>query len=329
MTRIVVSEILCGGGWVEPGRFGDWAPALLGEAWAMLSSVTADFAAISGAQVTTILDQRLSDRALDPRVQVVSIAPEDEERAFQDHAAQADYAMVIAPEIDGILQRRCELAVAAGAKLLGPDPKAIALTSDKLILARYWQEAGIPTPQTEALQDRAPSFPPPWIVKPRRGAGSVGVARVHSAAELPAIDDGVIQPLIPGLAASVAFLIGPLQTLALAPCRQHLDEQFQYLGGSTPLPPDEAFRAIAVARPAVEAVPGLRGYIGIDVVLGESDWAIEINPRMTTSYIGLRQLAYDNLAEAMLRVVRGESVELAWRESQVEFRANDAWKAAL
>lgn len=321
MTRIFVSEILCGGGWVEPGRFGDWAPALLGEAWAMLAAVTADFAAAPGVQVTTILDKRLADRALDPRINVLRIAPADEERAFQDQAAQADYVLVIAPEIDGILQRRCERAVAAGAKLLGPVPDAIALTSDKLVLSRRWHEAGVPTPQTESLQARPPSFPPPWIVKPRRGAGSVGVTQVLSAAELPMIDDGVIQPLIPGLAASVAFLIGPSQTLALAPCRQLLDDQFQYLGGSTPLPPDESARAIAVARPAVDAVPGLQGYVGVDVVLGHTDMAIEINPRLTTSYIGLRRLAHDNLALAMLQVVCGEPVELTWRDVAIEFSA--------
>ena len=53
-------------------------------------------------------------------------------------------------------------------------------------------------------------------------------------------------------------------------------------------------------------MPGLSGYVGVDVVLGNDgrDWAIEINPRLTTSYVGLRALAGFNLAEAMLAVAR-------------------------
>jgi len=78
----------------------------------------------------------------------------------------------------------------------------------------------------------------------------------------------------------------------------------------------------------MEAVPGLRGYVGVDLVLGPNDdgnedWVIEINPRLTTSYIGLRVVAKANLAEAMLRVVGGEIVPpLDWHPDVVHFHAD-------
>ena len=35
-------------------------------------------------------------------------------------------------------------------------------------------------------------------------------------------------------------------------------------------------------------VPGLKGYVGIDMVLSDDEcYVIEINPRLTTSYLGL------------------------------------------
>jgi tyramine---L-glutamate ligase len=345
MTRVLVSEFLCGGGWVEPARATGWAPALLGEAWAMLAAVAADFAAIPDVAVISLLDARLNDRALDPRVEVIHVEPGGEARAFRAIVANVDHALVIAPEIDGILHERCTWAAAAGATLLGPAPEIVALTSDKLALARHWLAAGIPTPLTVPRTDESPAFPPPWIVKPRFGMGSIGIhvsnPRLHpcsheagreanfllhspgfAGVEMGVRGREIIQPLIPGRAASVAFLIGPKQIMPLPPCWQHLDDRFQYLGGSTPIPTDLSVRAVSIARRAIEVVPGLHGYVGVDVVLGDEDMAIEINPRLTTSYIGLRQLAQSNLADALLRIVRGERVALRWADARVNFRAH-------
>ena len=98
------------------------------------------------------------------------------------------------------------------------------------------------------------------------------------------------QTFVPGMAASVAFLIGPGRCVPLAPAAQHLsdDGRFRYLGGSVPLTAELSERAIRAGRRAVEAIGGLRGYVGVDVVLGDTDQVIEINPRLTTSYVGLR-----------------------------------------
>jgi predicted ATP-grasp superfamily ATP-dependent carboligase len=56
---------------------------------------------------------------------------------------------------------------------------------------------------------------------------------------------------------------------------------------------------------AVRAILGLQGYVGVDLILGKGedgalDQVIEINPRVTTSYVGLRALAKTNLAKAMM-----------------------------
>ena len=73
---------------------------------------------------------------------------------------------------------------------------------------------------------------------------------------------------------------------------------------------------------------GLAGYVGVDLVLGAADdggedRTIEINPRLTTSYVGLRALAEANLAEVLVKVVRGEVVPaVAWRPGTVSFRAD-------
>jgi predicted ATP-grasp superfamily ATP-dependent carboligase len=129
--------------------------------------------------------------------------------------------------------------------------------------------------------------------------------------------------------ASVAFLAGQGTRIALQPCYQELsdDGRFHYLGGRAPLPADLAGRAISLATAAMAAVEGMLGYGGVDLVLGSdpsADRIIEINPRLTTSYVGLRLLADFNIAEMLLRVVRGEMPRLTWRTGRVEFTPENA-----
>src|SRR5205814_2207727 len=106
------------------------------------------------------------------------------------------------------------------------------------------------------------------------------------------------------------------------------DGRFRYLGGSAPLAPSLASRAQRIACTAVQMIAGLHGYVGVDVVLGDAadgsaDWVIEINPRLTTSYVGLRALARGNLAGVLLRVVSGGTLpELGWHEGTVAWSAD-------
>ena len=176
----------------------------------------------------------------------------------------------------------------------------------------------------------SPSFSFPAVLKPRHGAGSLATFLVHSDDELAAAlhharssglgDDAILQPRVPGRAASVSFLVGPHRAVALPPAWQILSEdgRFDYLGGVLPIETEFATRAIALAARAIRAVPGLHGYVGVDVLLGPrgdgaDDRVIEINPRLTTSYVGLRALACENLARCLLDVTAGGHPSPTWR----------------
>lgn len=285
----------------------------------MLTAVLHDFARVPGVEPLTV--------------------PDDEPSAFGRLAACADYTLVIAPEFDGLLARRCRWVLEAGGRLLGPSPDAVDQTADKLALARLLHDEQVPTPPCYPT-DAGQSLRFPAVLKPRDGAGSQATCLVSSREELPAClermraemprTEFVLQPFVPGRPASVALLLGPGQEVALPPAAQHIsaDGRFRYEGGTVPLPPDLAARAVRLALRVARTVAGLCGYVGVDLVLGESadgsgDRVIEINPRLTTSYLGLRALARENLAAAMLRAVRGEAVgHLTWHAAAVHFRAD-------
>jgi predicted ATP-grasp superfamily ATP-dependent carboligase len=338
MTRVFVYEYTCAAppASLEAGG----AASLRTEGEAMLGAVLADFASAPGVDVFTIRECV------------------DEEAAFRSAARTAHWSLVIAPEFDQILETRCRWVLEEGGRLLGPSPEAARLCADKLQLARHWGERQVQTPPTVLLREYDRSTAGDRVVmKPRFGAGSqdmhlvvvndsVGSAVGSLATEgpplcesggpsvasdlrptLPEIDSGmIVQPYIPGAPASVAFLIGIDGHVPLLPTEQRLsdDGYFQYLGGRIPLPNDFAERAVRIASSAVAVVPGLFGYIGVDVVLGDDgiDWAIEINPRLTTSYVGLRALAETNLAGVMLRIAHCDATLPRWRDGSVEFTSN-------
>jgi predicted ATP-grasp superfamily ATP-dependent carboligase len=60
-----------------------------------------------------------------------------------------------------------------------------------------------------------------------------------------------------------------------------------------------------LGRRVADLVDGGTGYHGVDLLLGDAtdgadDVVLELNPRMTTSYVGLRHATSTNIAELML-----------------------------
>jgi tyramine---L-glutamate ligase len=243
-----------------------------------------------------------------------------------------DLAFVIAPETDGVLEERVAF-FRRDCAVVAPSADALALTGDKLRLAEHWSRHGVPTPATRrpgnGLLGRDS------VVKPRDGAGSCDTHFLCAGESIPESlrgDRFLIQDFVPGRSASVAFLIGPRQTIPLIPTFQRLsdDGRFAYRGGELPIPAEWAARAVALARRALECVPGLAGYVGVDLVLGDAgDAAIEINPRLTTSYIGLRSRAEFNLAAAMLALHHGGTVgETSWKTEPISFDSDGTVRPA-
>jgi predicted ATP-grasp superfamily ATP-dependent carboligase len=258
-----------------------------------------------------------------------------------EDSTQAEAVIVIAPETGGLLEQISSYWDRQGVWRLGPSIDTIRLTTDKQALAEHWQQFGVPTPPVHRGRPRSDDhYPLVW--KPRDGCGSQATfalsswtqaVQVLTCAETDGLDM-IVQPYVDGQAVSVAFLCGPNSRIPLQPTFQHLstDGRLRYLGGSLPLPLELARRAVALGQRALAGLSGLVGYIGVDLVLGKAadgseDYAIEINPRFTTSYVGLRVACRDNLAAVLLEIARGgHAKSLNWRSDCIVFEANGRWQ---
>ena len=324
--KIIVYEHVSGGGYCE----NPIPPSFLAEGFAMIRSITADFKA-AGHIVTVLLDARLS--ALNPPINADFIVPilyANEPKQFLSNIAKVNDAVyIIAPETGKELPSMVKLIEETGKVALNCKSEAIAKVTDKAFLCMELEKNGFSVPKTLALKKDADmnqikhsifrELTYPLIFKPSDGVGANGLSIIEDEKQIEkalskinlesAKDDFIVQEFIKGEPASVSVLSNGKKALGISLNRQKVkvsgpDQSSSYEGGIVPFEHSLKDFALALAEKVVESFPGLRGYVGVDIVLaGERAFVLDVNPRLTTSYVGLRKVANFNIAEALINSV--------------------------
>lgn len=321
MRRILVYESLSGG-----ADFADEtdAAALLPQGLAMRDAVVADLLRLADLHVTRATCQRrgAAESLLHPRL--ADVAPRRGETAavFVQRAAVGHALVwVIAPESDGLL---LALHQAVGTpRWVGCDAAAIRVASSKSATLAALAARGVTTPL--AFVDAADT--PRWVVKPDDGAGCVDT-RVHTSRSAALADlawrrgqgrSATAEPFVDGEALSVSLLAGPGFVQPLAFNRQQVaiaaDGSLAYRGVQVDaidrLRDPRATALHLLALDVARAIPGLRGFVGIDVVwhAERGPVVIEVNPRITCAYVGLSAALARNLAEEIVLLQRLQQPE--------------------
>lgn len=306
----MVHEYVTGG-----GLAGSPLPqGLAAEGGAMLRAVLADFAAWGGMRIVTTVDERMPD--LVPGVhESVIVEPGHHKEVLWSLASRSDAALVIAPEEDGVLADLSALVLSAGAALVGSSPGAVRLATDKWTCHQLFIKHALPAPETlrvthQGAHTAARYLGFPVVVKPIDGLDCKGVGLARDPDELDEalalLEDRrefLIQPFIQAAHASVSLLVSGNSAKALSLNVQRIvpGRPFSYQGGFAPLEHPQGQKAMRLAEQAARLIPGLKGYVGADVLLTpESCLLMEINPRLTTSYVGLSRIAGVNMARAMV-----------------------------
>ena len=325
--RVLLYEWCCSGGFAghEPSECFE---SIVAEGRAMLESLMADAARDSSLDVTVLVDP-VRPVALPVGVHGREVPAGREIESLVAAAAAADWTVIVAPETDGILASRVAAVRAAGARVLAPTAAFIGIASDKQATIDALAAAGVPVPagRSLALGEMLPiGFHMPAVRKDRASVGCDGMQIIRDSNVAPAPTATRLEAFVTGTPVGVSCLCGPDRIEVLPPMRQRFTpgDAPRYVG-SDPLD-DEllAARAQAIARRAVEAVmqravtpadhaPPAVGWVGVDMILGlrddgRADRVLEVNPRMTTSFVALAARSGTSLVRTMLAVAAGVRV---------------------
>lgn len=304
--RILVCEFVTGGGMPPETPI----PASLArEGDLMLRALVGDLLDVPGVAVTVTRDARLAP--LPPPVRSITVSDTRESWALWEELSRTvDAVWPIAPETDGAMERVCRLVEASDRRLLASRADAVAVTASKAATADALAEVGLPVVQTWRAADlNDPPVDGPWVVKPDDGAGCADTLCLRDRAtwvQWRGAGDRsgfIVQPFVPGTPASLSMLCRDGRAWPLTANRQDValsGAAFSYRGGVVAgLAWSPKLRVLA--RGVAEALPGLFGSVGVDFIAGaDGPVILEVNPRLTTSYVGLRRATGMNVAAAVL-----------------------------
>ena len=246
-------------------------------------------------------------------------------------AGECDAGLVISPdhmlpELNKILEENTEN--------LGCSPESAAWCADKLVCTEILQNAGIKAPKISKKAEIGTKY----ITKPRFGCGAEATSLVddfgHTGystkprnsdprSENPCSEkqpseleeEFIASEYIEGEHLSVSLIAGP-KSLPLTVNRQFIEFRHEkpgnrkagkkevfslnYSGSLTPYKAPRKTELIETASSAVRALKCF-GYVGVDIVLSDFPYVVDVNPRPTASLFGISHVMQEEIADLLLK----------------------------
>ena len=308
--RLFICEFITGGGLHDQ----ELPENLIREGSMMLEALLKDLLELGITDIITTRDVRLGSLLLP--VEIVAIE-EDIYPVWESCMNDADAVLIIAPENDDILFNLTEMAERADCFFLGCSSASVKSASSKLKTANLLYKNNISCIETTQLKDNIiPVSQSGWIIKPDDGVGAEDCYFCADKKEFDKLIDSIsierfiIQEYLAGKPASISMICyqGNAQLLA---CNKQIFSFDPCISGRKGVLKELVVNGLieqwalfnTIAQNIAKADKGLLGYVGVDLIVTESGAVVvEINPRLTTSYIGLRRSLSLNPAELILSI---------------------------
>ncbi len=326
--KILVCEFTTAGGLRDShfGGDGETLPAsLLKEGEKMREALLRDLNALNQYELLVMHDARLAPAK--NAHQSIVVDSNDFRKVLQEAIQHADYVWLIAPEMDATLIELTEICLAEeekedGAIFLGCGYDATIIGTSKTLCFEALQAAGIYTLPVFAGDDLldADSFEQAakqqhgkWVAKPEDGAGCAGIRLFDNLSllrdwliENMLTESYLAQPYQAGVAASISMLCRDGKAWVLS-CNTQLivseNGGFTLNGVLVNGQAQYWQRFETISRKIAQMLPDALGYVGVDVIINTKNdkiYVLEINPRLTSSYVGLADALGLNPAKLLL-----------------------------
>ncbi len=332
--KIFIFEFVSGGGFNQV----EIPSSLFCEGYAMLRTIIEDFKNL-GFHITTLLDSRIKFLSLYMKADIIKSVELEEDylQKYTTCVRNSDYCFVIAPEFSNVLYNLTKIVKKNNKKLLSIDLNGIKLGASKLETYRFFIENEINTPKSYSIPfngnildldfilQKFDQINSSIVIKPDDGVGSELIFYFEKKDEILHFFESsnkitntnrkyILQEYIEGDPMSVSIINdqplgklvenGPKILSINAQNLQITDPTMDsaYLGGFTPVDQFEQLKAqIENILKGVD-LSTFKGYFGIDFVkkVDNSLSFIEINPRLTTSYVGIRNVLEFNPMDLLL-----------------------------
>ncbi len=325
---IFIFEFVSGGGFSQVNI----PTSLFCEGFGMLRSIIADFKAL-GFEIHTLLDFRIFFLSKFLQADVIRKIDEHENylKGFKNLVKICKYVFIIAPETSKILYELTKLVKNYNKIILSTNLYAIKNCTSKLMTYNLFKKSRILTPKTyripyikkqldkEFILQKFKTLQCPIVIKPEDGVGAESIHYFEKESQIlnflrnyklnsSKTSYFILQEFIEGEDLSIS-LIGN-QNLNAIPIVLSVNSQdiniknikSEYFGGYTPLVNHKEITKQLFNILKKISLLKIEGYFGIDFIQ-KHDYSfsfIEINPRLTTSYIGLRNIINMNCAELIL-----------------------------
>lgn len=220
-------------------------------------------------------------------------------------AKNCDAGLLVAP--DGMLPELNRI-LEENTVNLGCSPEAAACCADKLLCTEILKKAGINAPEIvqEAEEDKK------YVIKPRFGCGAEAT---YLVTDFENTGEFIASEYIEGEHLSVSLIAGK-KPLPLTVNRQFIEfnenkdgngnnpektgaSGIKYNGSLTPYNTPRKDELYEVAISAVKCLKCF-GYVGVDIVLSDLPYVVDVNPRPTASIFGISRVMREEIGELLL-----------------------------
>ncbi|WP_299522680.1 ATP-grasp domain-containing protein [uncultured Methanobrevibacter sp.] len=217
-----------------------------------------------------------------------------------------------------------------------PQPKSFKLKIDSV---GYWKRA------LENLYKKWHAENPlddlKLIIKPLVGVDCEDIKIINNINDLnydleeiyPPDSRILVQEFIDGVDISVSLLCDGETAIPISLNRQFINlnnDNGTYLGGQIPFETEFKDLAFKTAIKAVESIEGLKGFVGVDLLISnEKDvndvYVLEINSRFTTPYVGLKKIANINIGSSIIDLIDG-NISIGDLKEKISLEGNVEFK---